>query len=171
MKDFLIGILPFRVFLVKVKTASGYRRRLKLGILISRGMWLLLLPRDWSYGFSEFKGFDTGRYYGSWQEGADFFGRFQMKRYQVGYPDIDNLVKITNRYWLYNLLLWPFLCEPVWPGWYYWSKTDSNENSNYAWDAVRNYDGKKHRRRSAYLKTENNLFLGVVTAKDSSQET
>lgn len=35
-----------------------------------------------------------------------------------------------------------FLCEPVWPGWYYWSKTDSNENSNYAWDAVRNYDGK-----------------------------
>lgn len=44
MKDFLIGILPFRVFLVKVKTASGYRRRLKLGILISRGMWLLLLP-------------------------------------------------------------------------------------------------------------------------------
>lgn len=38
-----------------------------------------------------------------------------MKRYQVGYPDIDNLVKITNRYWLYNLLLWPFLCEPVWP--------------------------------------------------------
>lgn len=64
-----------------------------------------------------------------------------------------------------------FLCEPVWPGWYYWSKTDSNENSNYAWDAVRNYDGKKHRRRSAYLKTENNHFLGVVTAKDSSQET
>lgn len=134
-------------------------------------MWLLLLPRDWSYGFSEFKGFDTSRYYGSWQEGVDFFSRFQMKRYQVGYPDIDNLVKITNRYWLYNLLLWPFLCEPVWPGWYYWSKTDSNENSNYAWDAVRNYDGKKHRRRSAYLKTENNHFLGVVTAKDSSQET
>ena len=108
MKDFLIGILPFRVFLVKVNTASGYRRRLKLGILISRGMWLHLLPRDWSYGFSEFKGFDTGRYYGLWQEGADFFGRFQMKRYQVGYLDIDNLVKITNRYWLYNLLLWPF---------------------------------------------------------------
>lgn len=31
MKDFLIGILPFRVFLVKVKTASGYSSSVKTG--------------------------------------------------------------------------------------------------------------------------------------------